>query len=89
MARTSGPVQGNLIPGEFIHNLSHVHCKVSEERGHAWLNFDREGAGAIHGRRELLYFIGSDAEEGRTFLRKTVSFLNHPLIGTAKNACGT
>jgi len=73
MARTSGPVQGNLIPGEFIHNLSHVHCKVSEERGHAWLNFDREGAGAIHGRRELLYFIGSDGR-GRTYIFAEDSF---------------
>src|SRR6266850_954150 len=45
MARASGPVQGNLIPGEFIHKPSHLHCKVSEEAGHAWLNFDREGAG--------------------------------------------
>jgi hypothetical protein len=67
MARASGPVQGNLIPGEFIHKPSHVHYKVSEEGGHAWLNFDREGAGAIHGRRELLYFIGSGGR-GRTYI---------------------
>src|SRR6202171_6726324 len=30
MARTSGPVQGNLIPGEFVHATSNVHYKVFE-----------------------------------------------------------
>jgi predicted CXXCH cytochrome family protein len=67
MARASGPVQGNLIPGEFVHATSNVHYKVFEEGTHAWLSFDREGADAIHGRRELLYFIGSGGR-GRTYI---------------------
>jgi predicted CXXCH cytochrome family protein len=67
MARASGPAQGNLIPGEFIHAPSQVHYRVFEESSHAWLSFDREGRDAVHGRRELLYFIGSGGR-GRTYI---------------------
>jgi hypothetical protein len=67
MARASGPAAGNLIPGEFIHAPSHVQYQVLEESGRAWLGFDREGADAIHGKRELLYFIGSGTR-GRTYI---------------------
>jgi predicted CXXCH cytochrome family protein len=67
MARASGPAAGNLIPGEFIHTPSRVQYQVLEESGRAWLSFDREGADAIHGRRELLYFIGSGTR-GRTYI---------------------
>jgi hypothetical protein len=67
MARASGPAPGNLIPGELTHASSHVHYRLLEESGHAWLSFDREGTDAIHGRRELLYFIGSGGR-GRTYI---------------------
>lgn len=67
MAQASGPAQGSLIPGDFIHAPSHVHYKVYEEGGHTWLSFDREGPDAVHGKRELLYFIGSGGR-GRTYI---------------------
>jgi predicted CXXCH cytochrome family protein len=67
MARASGPAVGNLIPGEFTHAPSNVHYKVYEQEGHAWLSFDRDGTDALHGRRELLNFIGSGGR-GRTYI---------------------
>jgi len=67
MARASGPAKGSLIPGDFNHAASHVHYRVFEASGHAWLSFDREGSYAIHDRRELLYFIGS-GRRGRTYI---------------------
>ena len=67
MAKASGPAIGNLIPGDFNHAPSHVHYRIFEESGRAWLSFDREGASAIHDRRELLYFIGS-GRRGRTYV---------------------
>lgn len=73
MARASGPAQGNLISGEFIHAPSHIHYRVFEESGHAWLSFDREGGDAIHGRRELLYLIGS-GDGGGTYVFSEDSF---------------
>jgi len=67
MAHASGPAVGNLIPGEFTHAPSGVHYRVYEQGGRAWLSFDRNGADAIHGKRELLYFIGS-GDRGRTYI---------------------
>lgn len=67
MAKDSGPAIGNLIPGDFNDAASHVHYRVFEESGHAWLGFDREGTYALHDRRELLYFIGS-GRRGRTYI---------------------
>ena len=67
MARASGPANGNLIPGEFFQAPSRVRYKVYEQDGRAWLSFDRDGADAIHGKRQLLYFIGSGGR-GRTYI---------------------
>lgn len=67
MAHASGPIAGNVIPGEFTHKSSGVHYKIQEAGGHVWLEFDRDGPDAIHGKRELLYFIGS-GHRGRTYL---------------------
>jgi Tetratricopeptide repeat/Doubled CXXCH motif (Paired_CXXCH_1)/Cytochrome c554 and c-prime len=67
MAHASGPAIGNLIPGEFTHALSNVRYRVYEQGGRAWLSFDRDGSDAIHGKRELLYFIGS-GKRGRTYI---------------------
>jgi len=67
MAKASGPAKGSLIPGDFNHAASHVHYRVFEASGHAWLSFDREASYAIHDRRELLYFIGS-GRRGRTYI---------------------
>ena len=67
MGRASGPAKGNLIPGEFTHPQSRVHYKIYEKDGRAWLSFDREGNDALHGTRELLYYIGSGGR-GRTYV---------------------
>lgn len=67
MGRASGPAQGNLIPGEFTHPQSRVHYKIYQQDGRAWLSFDREGKDALHGSRELLYYIGSGGR-GRTYV---------------------
>jgi Tetratricopeptide repeat/Cytochrome c554 and c-prime len=67
MARASGLANGNLIPGEFFHAASRVRYKIYEQDDRAWLSFDRDGADAIHGKRELLYFIGSGGR-GRTYI---------------------
>jgi predicted CXXCH cytochrome family protein len=67
MGRASGPAIGNLIPGDFTHALSRVHYRVYEQDGRAWLSFDREGPNAVHGKRQLLYYIGS-GERGRTYV---------------------
>jgi tetratricopeptide (TPR) repeat protein len=44
-----------------------VHYRVYEQAGKVWLNFDRDGVDEIHGKRELLYFIGS-GHRGRTYV---------------------
>ncbi|MGB7284971.1 MAG: tetratricopeptide repeat protein [Candidatus Acidiferrum sp.] len=67
MAHASGPSAGNVIPGEFTHGVSGVHYRVYEQDGKVWLSFDRAGIDEIHGKRELLYFIGS-GHRGRTYV---------------------
>jgi Tfp pilus assembly protein PilF len=67
MAHASGPSKGNVIPGEFTHSISRVHYKVYEQDGKVWLSFDRNAPDEIHGKRELLYFIGS-GHRGRTYV---------------------
>lgn len=67
MAHASGPSLGNVIPGEFTHALSQVQYRVYQQDGKVWLSFDRDGAGEIHGKRELLFFIGS-GHRGRTYV---------------------
>ena len=67
MARASGPALEGLIPGEFLHQPSRVRYRIYEEKGKAWLSFERNGPDALRGTRELLYFIGS-GRRGRTYL---------------------
>jgi tetratricopeptide (TPR) repeat protein len=67
MARASGPATQDFKPGEFQHEASGVRYRVYEENGEAWLGFDRIGEPEMHGKRKLLYFIGS-GHRGRTFL---------------------
>lgn len=66
MARASGPATQNFLPGELQHAPSGVHYRLYLENGGAWLSFDRDGAAALHGKRQLDYFIGS-GHRGKTF----------------------
>jgi tetratricopeptide (TPR) repeat protein len=67
MARASGPAMQGFLAGELQHAASGVQYRVYEEDGDAWLSFDRSAAPELHGKRKLLYFIGS-GHRGRTFL---------------------
>jgi predicted CXXCH cytochrome family protein len=73
MAHSSGPSKGNVIAGEFTHKPSGVHYRVYEENGKVWLSFDRAGKDEVHGKRELLYFIGSGTR-GRTYIFEEQGF---------------
>jgi len=73
MARASGPIAGNVIPGEFTHAASRVHYRISDNDGHVWLEFEREGTNAVKGKRELLFFIGSGTR-GRTYILEDSGF---------------
>src|SRR6266567_6320469 len=66
MAHASGPATENLRPADFVHRESNVHFRVYADNGHAWLSFDREDP-PLHGKRELLYYIGS-GRRGLTYL---------------------
>jgi predicted CXXCH cytochrome family protein len=65
----------NLIPTDFTHKESGVHYRIYSESGHAWLSFDRDGENAVHGKRQLLYFIGSGQSRGLTYLFADDGFL--------------
>jgi Tfp pilus assembly protein PilF len=67
MAHASGLAIENLIPADFTHGASGVHYRVFADSGRAWLSFDRDGNNPIHGKRELLYYIGS-GRRGLTYL---------------------
>jgi predicted CXXCH cytochrome family protein len=74
MARASGPATQDFAPGEFQHDTSGVHYRVYLEDGDAWLSFDRDGKNSLHGKRKLLYFIGS-GHRGKTYLFSDDDFL--------------
>ena len=74
MARASGPALDHFSPADFLHAPSHVHYRLYEESGKAWLSFDRPGDPQVKGKRELLYYIGS-GRRGRTYLFATNGFL--------------
>jgi Flp pilus assembly protein TadD len=74
MAHASGPAEANLITGDFTHQKSAVHYRIYNENGRVWLNFERRGAGAVSGKRQLLFFIGS-GRRGRSYLFATDGFL--------------
>jgi thioredoxin-like negative regulator of GroEL len=67
MAHASGLAMDNLIPADFTHEASGVHYRIYADSGRAWLSFDRNGSNAVHGKRELLYYIGS-GRRGLTYL---------------------
>lgn len=67
MAHASGNADENLISGEFTHQRSGVHYSIYSEAGKVWLAFERPGDPLVHGKRELLYYIG-EGRRGRTYL---------------------
>lgn len=67
MARASGPAMQGFLAGELQHEASGVHYRVYEDDDEVWLSFDRTAQPELHGKRKLLYFIGS-GHRGRTFL---------------------
>ncbi len=74
MAQASGPAMDNLLTGDFLHKKSGVSYRIYSEDGKAWLSFDRPGDPSMHGKRELLYYIGQ-GRRGRTYLYSVDGFL--------------
>jgi hypothetical protein len=79
MAHASGPAIDALTPAEFTHEESGVHYRIYSEDNRAWLSFERSspehtGDPQVHGKRELLYYIGS-GRRGRSYLFETGGFL--------------
>lgn len=74
MANASGPAIQQLISGEFFHKKSGVKYRVYQQNGKAWLGFERQNDPSVKGKRELLYFIGSN-RVGRSYLFQTDGFL--------------
>ena len=79
MAHASGPAIDALTPAEFTHKESGVRYRIYSEDGRAWLSYERlnpehPGDPQVHGKRELLYYIGS-GRRGRSYLFKTGDFL--------------
>ncbi len=74
MAHASGPAAENFIPADFTHQKSGVHYRIYEEGGRVWLSFERPGDPSVHGKRELLYYIGS-GHRGLTYLFATDGFV--------------
>lgn len=73
MARASGPASDGLIVGEFKHVKTGIHYRIYSQDGRVWLSFDRDRP-PLHGKRELLYYIGS-GRRGRTYLFSEDGFL--------------
>jgi predicted CXXCH cytochrome family protein len=67
MAHASGLATENLIPADFTHAKSGVHYRIYKDGGREWLSFDRDGTNPVHGKRELLYYVGS-GRRGLTYL---------------------
>jgi len=74
MAHASGPASENLIAGNFPHKKSGVNYRIYTEGGKQWLSFDRPGDPLVHGKRELLYYIG-EGRRGRTYLFSVDGFV--------------
>src|SRR5215813_4155492 len=74
MANASGLAIDELTPGEFFHQKSGVKYRIYKQDGKAWLSFERSGDPLVRGKRELLYYIGSN-HTGRTYLFETDGFL--------------
>jgi predicted CXXCH cytochrome family protein len=67
MARASGTATQDFVAGEVQHAASGVHYRVYQDKGDAWLSFERTGEPPVRGTRKLEYFIGS-GKRGRTYL---------------------
>lgn len=74
MAGASGAAADGLITGQFDDKDSGVRYRVYQQDGRVWMSYERGGRDAIHGQRELLYFIGSGVK-GRTYLFSDDQFL--------------
>jgi tetratricopeptide (TPR) repeat protein len=78
MAASSGAVGDDVVEGEFRHDPSGVSYRIVRENGAAWLEYERRdeapAGGRLRGRRQLQYFIGSNAA-GRSFLSMIDRFL--------------
>ena len=74
MAHASGLASENLIAGDFLHKKSGVDYRIYSEGGKEWLSFERPGDPSVHGKRELLYYIGQ-GRRGRTYLFSVDGFL--------------
>ncbi|HET9696706.1 MAG TPA: cytochrome c3 family protein, partial [Terriglobales bacterium] len=74
MARASGEAKDGVTTGEFTHRQSGMQYRVSVENGRVWMDFERPGDAQVKGRREFLYFIGSN-KKGRTYLFSQQGFL--------------
>jgi Flp pilus assembly protein TadD len=74
MAHASGLAMENLMTADFTYERSKAHFRIYSASGRAWLTFDREGDRALHGQRELLYYIGS-GRRGLTYLFEQDGFL--------------
>ncbi len=84
MAHASGPAidavaSDAVTPTEFDHKPSGVQYRIYREGERAWLSYDRPGHGrpgdaSLHGKKELLYYIGS-GRRGRSYLFETDGFL--------------
>jgi tetratricopeptide (TPR) repeat protein len=73
MAQASGPASDGLIAGDFQHAKTGIHYRIYSRDARVWLSFDRERP-PLHGKRELLYYIGS-GRRGRTYLFSEDGFL--------------
>ena len=74
MAHASGLAAENFIPADFTHAESGVHYRIYRDQGSEWLSFDRNGTNPVHGKRQLLYYIGS-GRRGLTYLYADDGFL--------------
>lgn len=85
MAHASGPAGENFIPADFTHSKSGAHYRIYEDGGRVWLSFDRPGDPSVHGKRELLYYIGS-GHRGLTYLFSMDGFVfESPINWYGKN----
>jgi predicted CXXCH cytochrome family protein len=70
MANGSGLAADGFTPADFIHPASGIHYRIYEDAGQVFMSYDRESTapgGPLHGRQQLLYFLGS-GKRGRTYL---------------------
>jgi predicted CXXCH cytochrome family protein len=74
MATASGMARDALVTAEFTHQKSGVRYRVYQQANHAWLSYERAAEPGFHGKRELLYFIGS-GRKGRSYLFSVQDFL--------------